>query len=289
MTSALTLIRKAQQTWAENKVTVDRGCTTTLDDNLFQPMHRETLEEFRQGSGDETGHAGTSKKRVKMLSLRSSSVLAVNVFDYWRGRDLTELAHGLGANGQYAELKFERPFNHGLSTGKPHLDVVLYAAGQRQPFAIESKFAEPYDVGKKEVSPPIAGKYFEAERERWTDVGLPRCQALAEAIGRSVEFRRLGAVQLLKHILGLANDSTGHAGADRKVSLLYLWFDTGCAEAEEHYQEIERFMKLLDAHIDFRTMTYQDLFNRLAVVAEPNYVEYLRRRYFSSSASARRS
>jgi hypothetical protein len=280
MTAALTSIRKAQQAWAEKSVGVDRGCTYTLNDNLFRPLHPETLEEFRRGSGDETGHAANGKKRAKMLSLRSSSVLAVNVFDYWRGRDLTKLARALGADGDYTELKFEQPFDHGLPTGKPHLDVVLYQAAQRQPFTIECKFAEPYDINKHYVSPPIAEKYFEGDRTRWTDVGLPRCQALASDIGHTIAFRRLGAVQLLKHILGIANDKKGTASAGSDVPLLYLWFDTLDTEAAEHERELDMFKKRLDPGLDFRAMTYQALFARLAVVAEPNYVAYLRARYF---------
>ena len=287
MTAALTSIRKAQQVWAEQHVKVDRGCTVALEDNLFRrPMHPETLKEFQRGSGDETGQASTGKRRAKMLSLRSSSVLAVNVFDFWRGRDLTELARALGAEGHYNELKFERPFNHGLASGKPHLDVVLFSTDGRQPLAIESKFAEPYDIKKDGHCLPIDPKYFAGDRQRWTEAGLPRCQVLAKDLGNRALFYRLGAAQLLKHLLGLANDAEGHAGPNRSVSLLYLWFDTSCTEAKEHRDEIEDFRKRLDLDIDFRSMTYQILFGRLAVVAAPDYLDYLRMRYFTPVSSA---
>ena len=102
MTTMTTLnaIRKAQQTWAGQHVAVDRGCTLSIDENLFRrPMHAETLSEFQRGSGDETGQTSIGRKRAKMRSLRSSSILAVNVFDYWRDRDLTALAKALGAKG----------------------------------------------------------------------------------------------------------------------------------------------------------------------------------------------
>src|ERR1700680_709877 len=54
-----TSILNAQHAWAQNRADLERGCTRTLDDNLFlRPMNRETLMEFRHDSGDETGHAG---------------------------------------------------------------------------------------------------------------------------------------------------------------------------------------------------------------------------------------
>jgi len=285
MTSALTSILNTQHAWAAlNHVDVDRGCTRTLEDNLFCcPMHADTLEEFRAGSGDETGRTTTGKKRAKMLSLRSSSVLAVNVFDHWRGRDLTQLADALESPGKYGNLKFEQPFNHGLSSGKPHLDVVLYSSDGRRPLAIEAKFAEPYDVKKDERSPPIHAKYFASGRKRWAEVELPCCQELAEHLGTRTFYHRLGAAQLLKHLLGLAHDDDGHATPDRSVSLLYLWFDTGCAEAKEHQDEIEDFGTRIDSGVDFRSMTYQNLFEQLAVDAPTarDYVDYLRTRYFA--------
>lgn len=287
MTSTLTAIRKAQQAWAVQNVEVDRGCTLSIEANLFRRrMHPETLEEFQRGAGDETGQASTGKKRAKMLSLRSSSVLAVNVFDFWRGRDLDRLATALGAEGRYTDLRFEQPFDHGLPTGQPHLDVVLYTNTQRGPFAIESKFAEPYDVAKKESSQPMAAKYFEDNRARWSNVGLPGCQALAGELGHRIAFRRLGAAQLLKHILGLANDRRGHTFQGRDLTLLYLWFDAGDTEADEHRQEIDAFRRRLDPGLDFRVLTYQTLFERLAVVAETDYIEYLRARYFPAMPSA---
>ncbi len=253
----------------------------SLNENLFHALHDATLKELQTGSGDETGQTNKGKKRAKMLSLRSSSVLVANVFDHWRTRDFAVLAGALGAEGSYTGLKFEQPFDHGLSTGKPHLDVVLYAADDRQPFAIEAKFAEPYSVAKEHQTRPIAEKYFSNSLKRWTAVGLPRCQKLAAALGHDKFFHHLDAVQLLKHVLGLAHDPAGHAGPTRNTTLLYLWFDTRCPEAELHCNEIEDFKSRLDAHLDFRSLTYQALFRRLDNMGSSDYIEYLRRRYFS--------
>jgi hypothetical protein len=85
MTNARSQILRQQQNWAANrKVAVDSSgsYTETLDANLFQPLHRDTLADFQRGSGDELGCNG---HRGKMQALHSSSAFAVNVFDYWRG------------------------------------------------------------------------------------------------------------------------------------------------------------------------------------------------------------
>lgn len=284
MPSALTTILRKQHAWAvQHSVNIDRGCTRALRENLFQELHEATQREFEAGTGDETGRSETGNKRAKMLSLRSSSVLVANVFDYWRGRELAPLASALGASGEYERIQFEQPFDHGLSTGKPHLDVVLFAAGGGQPFAIESKFTEPYSVSKDARTAPIAAKYFSNNAKRWKDAGLPHCQALAESLGKTVYFHHLDAVQLLKHLLGLANDPAGHSmshvGWERRVTLLYLWFDTGCNEARSHRLEVAAFAELVDRHVDFRSMTYQELFDRLSGKVEPTYEKYLEARY----------
>lgn len=280
MSSALKSIVAAQNAWARDRVLTDRGCNVSLDDNLFQrPMNAETLAEFRAGAGDETGFSGTQSKRAKMLSLRSSSVLAVNVFDYWRHRDLRALASALGYTCEFVSLEFERPFAHGLSSAKPHLDVVVHAAGG-PPLAIESKFTEPYSVAPQFRSAPLAAKYM--DRKRWADVRLPACQRIAEQLGHDLTSHRLDAGQLLKHALGLANDPAGH-GPDGEMNLFYIWFDTGCGEAEEHRSELLSFAASVDGHLGFRHSTYQDLFRNLSSVASGDYVNYLRERYFPSA------
>jgi hypothetical protein len=55
--------------------------TQTLEENLFQPLNAETKAEYKAGSGNELGSVD---KPGDMYSLRSSSALVCNVFDYWR-------------------------------------------------------------------------------------------------------------------------------------------------------------------------------------------------------------
>ncbi len=173
-----------------------------------------------------------------MSSLRSSSALAYNFFVPWLGHDLRPLAATLGHQVKDRTLRFERKFPHGLLSTPPNIDVTL-DNDQPRPLALECKFTEPYGI--KKSHPPLGRKYFASGRARWAEQGLPRCQRLAESIGQSVEFRRLGVGQLLKHILGLAWTTK------QAPRLVCLWFDAKCEEASEHRGELDRFSDYLDS------------------------------------------
>ncbi len=212
-----------------------------------------------------------------MSSLRSSSALSYNVFGPWRGRDLQPLCVPLQTTARTQSLRFEQKFRHGLRSTPPNVDVVLDSEEPR-PLGIECKFTEPY--GKKPDHQPLDPKYFAGARSRWTEVDLPKCQALAASIGRTDSFRRLAAGQLLKHLLALAYTT-------REIPRLrYVWFDTQCAEALEHRAELDRFTVQIDSSIDFAAVTYQNLVAALLSGPEPTsgYHSYLRDRYFATAA-----
>lgn len=244
----------------------------SLDDNLIVPLSGDARAEFLKGSGGELGPNG---KSGKMSSLRSSSALSYNVFGPWRGVDLQPLGVALRATVRSQSLRFEQQFRHGLRSTPPNLDVVLDCELQR-PLAVECKFTEPY--GAKNDHQPLDPKYFANGRNRWTEVGLPECQALANSIGTTVSFRRLAAGQLLKHLLGLARTTK------ERPRLRYVWFDSMCLEAAEHRVELERFAQAIDVSIDFVVLTYQQVIESLRSYPEPipNYRSYLDARYFSA-------
>ena len=90
-----THIRSRLVKWAAG-VTIDideQGYVRALVDNFFEPLSTCTASEIAQGDGAELGRDG---QRGKIQALHSSSALACNVFDYWRGRDSTILAKALG-------------------------------------------------------------------------------------------------------------------------------------------------------------------------------------------------
>ncbi len=245
-----------------------------IENNLFLPLHPATLADFARGAGDELGRGGGT---AKMRSLRSSSALACNVFDPWRGVPLGPLAAALELDGQYTELAFEQKLPHGLKGISPNLDVMLFGRTSR-PAGIEGKFCEPYDHTHQR--PALDAKYFPAERRRWAEVGLPRAQRLAEAVGSSVEFIRLDAGQLLKHSLALAT-TFPHSGP---ICLRYVWFDSGRPVDTDHKEEIARFSDAIEGEIDFQAVSYNEVFARLSQEAEPQagYLAYLRARYFAA-------
>jgi len=153
--------------------------------------------------------------------------------------------------------------------------LASFSDGSR--IAIESKFTEWMTAKRLKVD-DFRDKYLGAQRNLWADVGLPECQSIAADIvaGRR-QFRRLDALQLLKHALGLAVSS------GRPFALIYLYFDVdgGSDVAERHRAEITEFARRLDEALGFKAMTYQQLFSSLASVGgvDSGYLDYLQARY----------
>ena len=274
MASPAILVRNDQRDWAQGRgLAVDAaGYTATLDDNLFQPIRPETVADFEAGDGGELGEPG---RRGKMQALHSSSALACNVFDYWRGRDGAELASALDLGDGIESLGFERKLPTGLTGRAPNLDVVLLSPSGRVT-AIECKFLEPY--GSHAAF--FTARYFEKRPGLWETAGFPRCQALAERLHAGARpYRWLNAPQLLKHILGL------HRSAPPGGSLLYLWYQVPGATGDEHAAEAASFAAVALADgIDVRTLSYQRLYRKLeegASAEHRDYLTYLGERYFA--------
>jgi hypothetical protein len=234
-----------------------------FDDSLLVPLDEQTRSEFAGGAGGELS---------RMPSLRSSSALAVNMFLPWRA-DPTPLLSVFASEGPSDTLSFEVQHPTGVTGRHPHLDVVITTSGP--PVAIESKFLEPYDEPSAQS---MSNAYLDRD-DLW--VGLSRVREVAEAIanGRS-PFRRFGAAQLIKHVLGLSR-SLGAGG----LRLAYLWYKVPGDAAGEVELEAEDFRVAVGDDIDFRAMTYQDLFADVVGLREPvpGYFRYLEDRYFSIS------
>lgn len=273
MTNARSQILRQQQGWAASrKIAVPSGYTESLDANLFQPLHCDTLAEFQRGSGDELGRNG---HRGKMLALHSSSALAVNVFDYWRGQSLSWIADALSLTSEPSLLRFEAQFPTGLPGNPPNLDLA-FVLTDRRTVAVESKFTEPYAHARQ--VPPFKLKYFPAGDGLWHDRALPQCQRLADRLHRGeLQFMYLNAAQLLKHVLGLAQPAVG------QFTLFYLWYAVRSDEARHHGEEIEAFAEEIGSELDFRALTYQELFSsalRDLGAEDAVYLSYIGERYF---------
>ena len=259
-----------QRRWARAvSVPLDQSgsAARSVDANLFRSLSAETRVEFAKGAGCELG---TFEAPGSMASLRSSAALVVNVFDPWRGTNLTPLAGILGADPAANRLRMEVTFPTGLRGIPPHLDVVVDRPDGHV-LAIESKFTEPYEHATNAFKP----SYFKKD-SIWDS--LPRLRGLAERIEAGEEvFEHLGAAQLIKHTLGLTR-ACGVEG----FTLLYLWYEWPSPMATVHRAEIERFAAIVTSEIGFRALTYQELFEQLKTAPEPaaGYLDYLRSRYF---------
>ncbi|MDI6809994.1 MAG: hypothetical protein QME66_13670 [Candidatus Eisenbacteria bacterium] len=272
-------IKDQQLAWAQRS-----GIALDSDDycverekNLFESLCPCSIREIVDSDGAELGKGG---QRGKMQAVYSSSALLCNIFDYWRGRDLSLIAEALGISGRCCGLAFEQKFPTGLGRIPPNIDVVL-CGRDGAIFAVEGKFMEPYRRSKAKNY--LKPKYFADATRFWANRGLPGCQRVAEDLrDGKVVFEFLDAAQLLKHMLGLsANCQTWR--------LCYLWFRPDGAEAHSHAQEIAHFSGLLGADAaHFVSYSYQEFFSSLAKrLGEEHrtYVEYLRDRYFGETVT----
>jgi hypothetical protein len=266
-----------QLKWAtQQKIPLEGYYTKRVEGNLFNnELHPETRKEYERGKGHEL-----DGKRAHMKALHSSSALVVNVFDYWRRQDRIQyIARCCGAEGIINGMEFEKTHPiKGVDRTPPHLDVEF--AGPI-PLAIESKFTETYHRKTRRSNKDTHLHVYLEHRDIWN--GIPKVKALAESIvqqsGARTDFEYLDVPQLIKHILGLKSNNSG------PFCLLYLWYKINSNEAKQHEEELARISARIKDEISFRTMTYQDLFNRIRHLPDIDlaYIKYLEQRYFSIS------
>jgi len=284
--NAYNLIISKQIEWAKNKGLQlvgsrrDRGrkvYTTSIGDNLFQPLNEKTREDLENGDG---GELSVAKGPAKIQALHSSSALGINVFDYWRkSTDLSIITASCGLSLAGSKLTGKILFEQKFSIDdrfqySPNLDaVIIPQTGSYQVFAIECKFTEAYS---SRSHAGLDSKYFE-NGDSWQK--LPATKQLAQEISPDdTRFEYLHAAQLIKHILGL-NRNFSH----RHYRFLYLWYDALGEPGFRHRQEIEEFANVVRSDgVIFHEITYQDLIVRLAKHREDHseYISYITERYF---------
>ena len=267
-----------QRSWAESAgLSVDaRGYLDSVEANLFQPLSVRTKKSFEDGSGSEL--QDTPSRPAKMKALHSSSALAVNVFDYWVGKDDSSMLTALCLEPGFVEITFEEQYPTGLTGNPPNLDVALkYSTGHV--IGVESKFCE-WLTPKSKNKEPFKDKYFADGSTLWKDKGLPKSQQLAEAMHSGDEFfRYLDVPQLLKHVLGMA------AQLGSQISLYYIYYDCEGPESDVHRQEIERFDAMVGEEVRLKAKSYQEFFSALNEMGgvDETYLDYLKIRYFTNS------
>jgi len=262
-----------QRSWASAKGIVfeERGYLENVEANLLQPLSPATKRSFENGSGSEL--QDTRSRPAKMKALHSSSALAVNVFDYWVGRDASPMLSALGIDERHVAISFEKQFPTGLAGNPPNLDVALrYQNGHV--VGVESKFSE-WLTPKSRNKESFKDKYFPEDMDLWKKKDLPKAQQLGEAVHVGDEFfRHLDVPQLLKHVLGMATQ------LGKQFSLYYIYYDCAGPESDVHRQEIVQFDGLVGDEVRFIARSYQEFFEELEHDDEV-YMAYLRERYFT--------
>jgi len=276
-----------QSEWAKNhgigligsKVTRGRQTyTTTLDENLFQPLLSDVRDSFSDGDG---GELGDSKMPGKMQAVHSSSALGVNIFQYWKSISevpVIAAACGLCKKGSDVsfDIHFEEKFPINDSFGfHPNIDAVIHnkSAAKFKRFAIECKFSEAYG-GYKHGG--LKKKYLECHGI-WDDI--PELRRFSKRISPDDnKFKHLHPAQLVKHVLGLKRQF-GLNG----FRLLYLWYDVPGEEGKCHRDEATEFASVAkNDGIRFHSITYQELIAGMAKNLRPShgdYIQYVTERY----------
>lgn len=271
------VVLAGQRAWAADRGLSpdERGYLPSYQANLRAPLSDGTRAAFDQGSGSELRDG--PKRPAKMRALHSSSALAVNVFDFWSGRDLGRVLRALGIEGAATSPPlFEKKLPTGAGGTPPNLDVVFPLADGRL-VGVESKFTE-WMSPKTAMAASLAPYRDVAGSSYWSRAELLAAHALVEAMvaGRQI-FSYLDVPQLLKHSLGLVRASA--PGSE----LRYLYFDAPGAEHDTHLREIDLFDAAVGSELRFRAMSYQALVAALQPArdhAEVAYFVYLRDRYF---------
>ena len=269
----LDIIKARQQAWAQRsgRALDQDGYCACADDNMFQPLSGDARNDFERGGG---GALGTPDSRGKIQAVHSSSALACNWFDYWRDRDFGVLSTAFEVPDPFVTLRLEAHVPTGMRGADANLDVLLTTADGSL-FAIESKFTEPYTpAAAKSV---LKSQYFAQNRSRWTEVGLPGCQVVADRLRTGQhDFAVLDVAQLLRHMLALARTGT-------RWTLCCLWYDMSGTVADTHRADLHTFTEQIGSDAaHFTALTYQELFVRmeqLVGVEHAGYMTYLRERY----------
>lgn len=236
------LITESQRAFlSEPGVTFDqRGWAMDYRDNLFAPLHPDSLREFTERSEISVDGSGE-----RISAPHSSTALAVNTFDWFRSHGFAPMAAALEI--EVAEfVGYERRHSFGLPR-PANLDVE-FATVDGIAVGVEVKLREPYG----HVSNPFADKYF-TTTGLWD--GLPNLERLARTI-RTCDppaFSTLHAAQLIKHALGL------HRSYGDDFVLVYYWHYVPGPVSDRHKQELAMFEDVVRRDINFTSVTVEDL------------------------------
>ncbi len=249
-----------------------------LVDGLLPGLPREIIfERYRRSPGNEI-------ESGKFLSPESSSALVANAFGYFLEprRTLPHLRWLPDSLGPPIQVDLEVECRFPWSGGRhPWLDVLVDTGTAT--IGIESKRYEPYRTKK-------AGKFAEAyQRDVWGDKMARYCRLRDEITDGRAKFKRLDAVQLVKHAFGLRTSvhRSGGGGFGKIPWLVYLyaepksWPDGTSIDPGnmiDHRQEIADFAQRIDGdEVRFASLSYSDLLQVWKLAESPGIRAHAKR------------
>ncbi len=216
----------------DKKASARQFYTATLDDNLYVPMSKKTLCQFRCGSGNEL--------KDKMLALRSSSAMTYNIL----GNNDVKL------NGTIYENRFEWQHKTLKTSSTPaNLDALL-SSDNEEIIACEMKMLEwlPDTYSQIKNAYLDENNYFD---ETSANTFIPVIKSLINNPNTyknpvsdmfSCRFNHYDAFQMIKHCLALYNACNNGDLKCKKLTLLNcVWeLPTTCslsAELQKKYTD----------------------------------------------------
>ncbi len=281
--NTLDYVKTRQKLWATKAgiklqgSKIERGdpiYTMRLEDNLFQNISEITKKEIEQGDGNELGDGINPGK---MQALHSSSVLGINVFEYWKANKRFKIiAKALAISTIDIDyIQFEEKYEIFKNSQKnPNIDVNIHYV-KNKIVGIECKFTEPFQFTNQNSG--LKDKYIK-DFEYWDS--FPNLKDLALKISPDDGiFEYLHCAQLIKHVLGMYTKKKDKT----KFSLIYIFQPAYFENNQKYLTELRIIEKALIADgVKFSFFSWQEIIRKLSDNVEEEdqkYIEYLVVRY----------
>jgi hypothetical protein len=233
----------------------------------------ELSKQLRAGGGSELTPSASGKRRAH--APYSSAALAFNAFGRWLGSESQLALAGLSGFTDRLRVEAKKSILHG--GGLANLDVILGSSARV--VGVESKLAE-----HSERHDPTDWKqpYLKPEMRALLDIKWG--SLLEDSIAGRWQPRRLGAEQLVKHVLALRSQHP-----EMPVHLAYVFWEPVNADdhewVHEHRAEVADLReRVAGSETSLHAMSYSTLLREWETLADPpawlrEHLEALRDRY----------
>jgi len=272
-------ILETQATWARSQDLEigDSRHTPDLRSNLFAPLPdgvRGELEQSRRHPLGDVARDVEGGKPGDLQLLESTLALVCNLFAPGGGGATTgALAETCGGDSRTGRMRVCPTVGTAASGLSAEVDVLFETASPAassnddagagddvgRPTAVIASYAEPYRSPRPRREPAnrVSSEWLEPSGI-WE--ALPMCRRLALDLRASPRrFEHVGAAELL-----LAGVSMTTQYGYRGFRLVHLWYDGGGAAAAKYRSELDRFRFRVGGELDFRSLTWQQLYAQLA-------------------------